>query len=202
MILTNFSQTEIIISIIGVIGTLIGVFLGWGLSILSNAGKLYFTRKGVDISDYQIDTKSIPGKVKVLSGGTLKFYFDVFNSSGRNKYIQNIELVFKKNNKITFKKETTIILGKHIISKTTDNDSENRKIETENSIPLVSVNGGSSVIESENIKSIVGEARLYEKNEIFNFDSIYLRYTTQKENVKTVFLCHRVDIKGQQHWVE
>lgn len=96
MILTHLSQTEIIISIIGVIGTLIGVILGWGLSIISNTGKLYFTRKGADIFEFQFDTTSIPGKVKILSGGILRFYFDVFNSSGRNKYIQNIELVFKK----------------------------------------------------------------------------------------------------------
>jgi len=202
MILTNLSQTEIVISTIGVAGALLGVILGWGLSMLSNIGKLYFTRKGVDIYDFRVETNSIPGKVKVLSGGKLKFYFDVFNSSGRNKYIQNIELVFKKNNKITFARDTTIMLGKYVISKVTEFDSENRAIEKENSIPLVSMNGGSNVIEAKNLRTIVGEARLYEKSEIFNFDSIYLKYTNQKEKEKTVFLCNRVDILGQQHWIE
>jgi len=187
---------------IGVIGTLAGVTLGWGLSTLSNIGKLYFTRQSVNIYGLRFDAKSIAGKVKVLSGGTLKFYFDVFNSSGRNKYIQKIQLVFKKNEEITFIRDTTIILGKSVISKISEPGLENKVIETENSIPLLSANGGSNVIEAKNRKTILGEATLYDVSEIFNFDSIYITYSDQKGRKKTAFLCNRVDIIGQQHWVE
>lgn len=201
MTLTNFSQPELVISIIGVIGTLLGVILGWALSMLSNIGKLYFTRKSVDISGYQLETESLSGKVKVLSGGTLRFYFDVFNSNGRNKYIQNIKLIFKKNKKLTFEKETSIISGKMVTSKITKHDSKYRTIERENTIPIVSTDGGSKVVESKNLITIVGESRL-SNEEIFNFDSIYVRYMNQKNKVKTFLLCKRVDIGGLQHLVE
>lgn len=93
-------------------------------------------------------------------------------------------------------------MGKHIISKIKEHESENRSVERENSIPLVSMRGGSNIVESKNLVSILGETRLYNKSEIFNFDSIFIKYTNQKNKEKMVFLCKRVDIMGQQHWVE
>lgn len=96
------SNTELLIAIIGIIGTLLGTVLGWILNNLSQHGKLnvYVTEweeKFTHIGEYgAFETSRKKEEAKSFS---YNFSLDLYNSSGTTKIMRNIKVVLLGNNK-------------------------------------------------------------------------------------------------------
>lgn len=86
-----------ITAIIGVVGTLMGVVLGWLLNCLSKKGKLNFYIKSFSDSFYCSDGEG--GRIKSCNKETTESYhykliFDLYNSSSETKAIHDLKIAF------------------------------------------------------------------------------------------------------------
>lgn len=90
------TNTDFIIAIIGILGTLLGTVLGWILNNFSNKGKL-----NIYVSSWndRFQTNQMGVMVETCSKDEIESFhyevaFDIYNSSGNPKIMRNIKIVF------------------------------------------------------------------------------------------------------------
>lgn len=83
-------------AVIGVMGTLLGTILGWGLNALSSRGKLrLYVSKWKDLFEYIKDGVVTRSKTDGrVHGYTYTLLLDIFNSSATPKIMREIQVVF------------------------------------------------------------------------------------------------------------
>lgn len=91
-----FANTEIIIAIIGVIGTLAGTILGWGLNSLSQKGKLnFYVHSWKEEFQFNKMGEMVPSSsVEETETYGYEFVLDIYNSSSNTAIMRDISILF------------------------------------------------------------------------------------------------------------
>ena len=97
---------SILCSIIGIVGSLLGVVLGWILNALSKKGKLHFY---VSNLDYQFVKED--GYGGFINGSNIdestnfncNLSLDIYNSSGDILVMRNVQIIFQKKEEVIWK---------------------------------------------------------------------------------------------------
>lgn len=89
-------NTEIVIAIIGIIGTLLGTVLGWILNNISQQGKLNFYVVSWEDRFLENSAGEIVDSCKKEDVECYSYncFMDIYNSSAETKIMRNIEIVF------------------------------------------------------------------------------------------------------------
>lgn len=115
---------EILNSYQGIIGTVIGAFLGWFLSQLNRIGKLSFFANNFNLEYYEQDKGGAICKGNLNDKtmyGIFSFDLDVINTASNNRMLRKIHCLFNySNNKLT--KEIDDIESERIVAQRVDYD--------------------------------------------------------------------------------
>lgn len=164
---------DILIAIIGVMGTLFGTVVGWLLNFLQQKGKLnIYVKDGLNAKFETADSVPAESKDKVECF-SYDITLDIYNSSGNTKIMREVEIWFYNN--------------KNIIKKDIPKDNSKTKIE-----------GGIFIhfdVEMINISAKSGRQLLFhnyfwndEMNFIWNVTSIKLHYKNEKGKDKEILI--------------
>lgn len=89
-------------AILGIVGTILGTVLGWVLNSLSKKGGLQFYIKSWKENFYRKDEKDVCSHncdIGEANSYSYNCFIEIFNSSGTQKIIRDIKIVFYKKNK-------------------------------------------------------------------------------------------------------
>lgn len=97
--------TEMLIAIVGVLGTLAGTFLGWLLNNLSRRGKvnIYVTSFKDEFKHNEMGCMVPSSSIEQTQSYTYRLILDLYNSSGETKILRNLTIVFNDGKNDLFK---------------------------------------------------------------------------------------------------
>jgi hypothetical protein len=93
--------SDMTVAIIGVVGTLLGTILGWGLSTISGYGSLknYLVEIKEELTHHNVYGAQVCDRIEQVEDYSLTIIMDMYNSSASVKIMRNIRIIFL-NNKI------------------------------------------------------------------------------------------------------
>ena len=168
----NNGGDNVLTAIIGVVGTLLGVILGWCLNVLSNKGKLIVYLSSWTESFQCFDNCAFRKNSTSQSETELLCYdcsLDVFNSSSYTKIMRNIKIVFCN--------------GRREILCDIPQDQKTRKAGASNTVMPQNIPPHTVVNLKLSSTLSIKDNNLFE---IFNTDSIYFEYCNEKNQKRRV----------------
>lgn len=170
-------ETEMQIALIGVLGTLGGTVLGWFLNTLSQRGKLdiYISSWKDEFKYNNIGTMAPSSSIEQTESYNYELSLDLYNNSGEMKIMRNIKVVFSN--------------SKNELYQSIPKDDATRRI----SHPMVFYDEVLPInIPSKSVINIKLHNVVWNKNGsldfIWNTNSIFLRYTDEKNKDKKILI--------------